>query len=214
MVCQRFLTSVDAEGQFVAVRSASLIVLYMNGDQVAARVLGRASQGQVAAGDHINAFHTAVGISGRFVFRIGFNFDRALAAIQTDLGLVVEFLPVAVGRFGILLHQCAVHRDRTVLVAGGTAGAGAGNAVVILLADNSGFKAAYDFHMQLQRIAAFRVGRNGCVSILVDDQLEGQVFVAIGGDGDDVAAFQNVRSVAVFFLGKYQNQCFGTGHIV
>ncbi len=49
MVCQSFLTGVDAEGQFVAVRSASLIVLYMNGDQVAARVLGRAVQRQVTS---------------------------------------------------------------------------------------------------------------------------------------------------------------------
>ena len=57
----------------------------MNGDQVAARVLGGASQGQVAADGHINAFHAAVGIRGRTLGGIRHDVDLALATNQFDL---------------------------------------------------------------------------------------------------------------------------------
>ena len=68
--------------------------------------------------------------------------------------------------------------------------------------------------MQLINVAGCGALGNRCVSFFINHQLERQVIVAIGSDGDDVAAFQNVRSGAeVFFLGKSQNQC-GIVHIV
>ena len=214
LVCQSFLTGVDAEGQFVAVRSASLIVLYMNGDQVAARVLGRAVQRQVTAEGHVDTLHAAVLGSGHTLGGVRYDADGALAAHQTNFGLVVQFFPIFVRGFGVFFHQSAVHGHGAVLVAGSAADTGAGNAVVILLADNSGFKAAFDFHMQLINVAGCGVGRNRCAAAFVNHQLEHQVIVALGGDGDNVAAFQNVRSGAeVFFFGKSQNQC-GIVHIV
>ena len=215
LLCQSFLTGVDAEGQFVAVRGASLIVLYMNGDQVAARVLRRAIQRQVTAEGHVDTLHAAVGIGCGSLLSIGHDADGALAAHQLDFGLMIQFFPIAFRGFVAFSHQSAVHGHGAVLVAGSAADTGAGNAVVILLADNSGFKAAFDFHMQLQRIALTVIGSRLGLAILVDDQLERQVIVTLGGDGDDVAAFQNVCSGAdVFFLGKCQNQCFGMVRIV
>ena len=44
--------------------------------------------------------------------------------------------------------------------------------------------------MKLIGIPAFGVGRNGCASSLVDDQLKGQIFVAGCRDGDKITAFQ------------------------
>ena len=193
MVCQRFLAGVDAEGQFVAVRSASLIVLYMNGDQVAARILGRAIQRQVTAEGHVDTRHAAVLGSGHTLGGVRFDADGAFAALQFNCGQIVQFFPISVRRLSAFFHQCAVNFDGTVLVAGSTAGAGAGNAVIILLADDGRLEAAYELDVQLIGIAAFRVGRNGCVSILVDDQLEGQVFVAVSGNGNHIAAFQNAN---------------------
>ena len=70
--------------------------------------------------------------------------------------------------------------------------------------------------MQLINVAGCGVGRNLCVSFFINHQFEHQVIVTLGGDGDNVAAFQNVCSgiAAVILLSKCQNQCFGTGHIV
>ena len=62
--------------------------------------------------------------------------------------------------------------------------------------------------MQLINVAGCGVGRNLCVSFFINHQLELQFIVALGGDGDDVAAFQNGRAAEIF-LGKCQNQCFG-----
>ena len=215
LVCQFFLTGVNAEGQLIAVRSAALIVLYMNGDQVAACVLRRTIQRQVTAEGHVDTLHAAVLGSGHTLGGVRYDADGALAAHQTNFGLVVQFFPIFVRGVGAFFHQSAVHGDSTVLVAG-SAATGAGNAVVILLADNSGFKAAFDFHMQLINVAGCGVGRNLCVSFFINHQFEHQVIVTLGGDGDNVAAFQNVCSgiAAVILLSKCQNQCFGTGHIV
>ena len=206
LVCQGFLTGVNAEGQLIAVRSAALVVLNTNGYQIAARVLGRAVQRQVTAEGHVDTLHAAVLGSGHTLGGVRYDADGALAAHQLDFGLMIQFFPIAFRGFVAFSHQSAVHGHGAVLVAGSTADTGAGNAVVILLADNSGFKAAFDFHMQLQRIAAFRVGRNGCVSILVDDQFEGQVIVSRCRDGDNIAALENGnrRICQVIILRKCQ----------
>ena len=112
------------------------------------------------------------------------------------------------------MHQCAVNGDSTVLVAGGTAGAGAGYAVVILLSDDGRLEAAFDLHMQLVGVALTIVFRNGSLTVRINNQFEGQIFVAGCHDGDDIAAFENVCSGAdVTFFGKCQNQCFGLVHI-
>ena len=60
--------------------------------------------------------------------------------------------------------------------------------------------------MQLINVAGCGVGRNRCVSVLINHQLEGQVFVAVSGNGDHIAAFQNVCSgiAAVILLSKCQ----------
>ena len=208
LVCQGFLTGVDAEGQGIAGCCAALVVLNMNGYQIAARVLRRAIQRQVTAEGHVDTLHAAVLGSGHTLGGVRYDADGALAALQTNFGLVVQFFPIFVRGGGAFFHQSAIHGDSTVLVAGSTADAGAGNAVVILLSDNSGFKAAFDFHMQLINVAGCGVGRNLCVSFFINHQLELQFIVALGGDGDDVAAFQNGRAAEIF-LGKCQNQCFG-----
>lgn len=215
LVCQRFLTGVDAEGQGIAVRDAALGVLNMNGYQIAACVLRRAVQRQVTAEGHVDAFHAAVGGGRRSLFGVRYDADGALAAIQTDLGLVIQFLPIIVSRLGALLHQGPVNRDCTVLVAGSAADAGTGNAVVILLSDDGRLEVALDLHNQLINVAGCGVGRNRCAAAFVNHQLERQVIVAIGGDGDNVAAFQNVCSgTAVSLLSECQNRCFGIVHIV
>ena len=194
LVCQRLLTGVNAEGQLIAVRSAALIVLYMNGDQVAACVLRRTIQRQVTAEGHVDTLHAAVSILGRVLRGIRSDVNLALFTLQIDLRRIgLQLLPIAVDRLDTLFRQCTINRNRAVLVAGSTAGAGTGYAVVILLADNSGFKAAYDFHMQLQRIALAVIFFDRSAAVCVDDQLEGQIFVAVSGNGDHIAAFQNAN---------------------
>ena len=167
----------------------------MNGDQVAACVLRRTIQRQVTAEGHVDTLHAAVLICGHTCHGgVRYDADGALAAHQTNFGLVVQFFPILVRGVGAFFHQSAVHGDSTVLVAGSTADTGAGNAVVILLADNSGFKAAFDFHMQLQRIALAVIFFDRSAAVCVDDQLEGQVFVAVSGNGNHIAAFQRSRA--------------------
>ena len=85
LVCQRFLTGVDAERQGVAVRRAALIVLHMNGDQIAAYVLRRAIQRQVTAEGHVDTRHAAVLGSGHTLGGIRHDVDLALATNQFDL---------------------------------------------------------------------------------------------------------------------------------
>ena len=191
LVCQGFLTGVDAEGERVAVSGVTLVVLNMNGYQIAARVLGRAIQRQIAAELHVDAFHAAVGIFSGVLFGIRNNTDGALRAIQIDFGQMIQLFPICVCRGGTVFHQGSVNRHGAVLVAGSTAGAGAGNTVVILLSDDGRLEAAFDLHIQLIGIAGFCITGKRCVAVLIDDQLEGQLFVASCRDGDDVTAFQD-----------------------
>ena len=69
--------------------------------------------------------------------------------------------------------------------------------------------------MQLIGIALAVIFFDRSAAVCVDDQLEGQSLIAIGSDGDHIAAFENVCSGAdVTFFGKCQNQCFGMVRIV
>ena len=162
----------------------------MNGYQIAACVLRHTVQRQVTAEGHVDAFHAAVGIVFRSVCSVRDNIDLALAALQTDFGLMIQLFPICGRGFSVFFNQCPINRHGAVLVAGSTADTGAGHAVIILLPNNSGFKAALDLYMKLIGIPAFGVGRNGCASSLVDDQLKGQIFVAGCRDGDKITAFQ------------------------
>ena len=192
LLCQRFLTGIDAEGQGVAARSASLIVLHMNGDQVAARILGRAIQRQVAADGPVNALHAAVLICGHTCHRgVRRNGDIAIFAFQLDLGHIIQFFPIIVGWLRVLRYQCAVNRNRAVLIAACAAGAGTGNAVVILLSDDSCLEAAYELDVQLQRIALTVICNQRGLAICIHHKLHGQILVARSSDGDHIAAFQN-----------------------
>lgn len=90
LVCQRFLTGVDAEGQGITIRGAALIVLNMNGYQITARVLRRTIQRQVTAESHVDAFHAAVSIGFRSIRSARYDADEALAAIQTDFRMMIQ----------------------------------------------------------------------------------------------------------------------------
>lgn len=90
LVCQRFLTGVDAEGQGITIRGAALIVLNMNGYQITARVLRRTIQRQVTAESHVDAFHAAVSIGFRSIRSARYDVDEALAAIQTDFRMMIQ----------------------------------------------------------------------------------------------------------------------------
>ena len=57
----------------------------MNGDQVAARVLGRAVQRQVTAEGHVDTLHAAVLGSGHTLGGVRHDVDLALATNQFDL---------------------------------------------------------------------------------------------------------------------------------
>lgn len=70
--------------------SAVRPVLYMNGDQVAARVLRRTIQRQVTAESHVDAFHAAVSIGFRSIRSVRYDADEALAAIQTDFRMMIQ----------------------------------------------------------------------------------------------------------------------------
>ena len=166
----------------------------MNGYQIAARVLRRAVQRQVAADSHVDAFHAAVGGGRRSLFGVRYDADGALAAHQLDFGLMIQFFPILVRGVVAFFHQCAVNGDSTVLVAGSAADAGTGNAVVILLADDGRLEAAYELDVQLQRIALAVIFFDRSAAVCVDDQLEGQSLIAIGSDGDHIAAFQRSRA--------------------
>ena len=166
----------------------------MNGDQVAARVLGRAVQRQVTAEGHVDTLHAAVLGSGHTLGGVRYDADGALAAHQTNFGLVVQFFPIFVRGFGVFFHQSAVHGHGAVLVAGSAADTGAGNAVVILLADDGRLEAAYELDVQLQRIALAVIFFDRSAAVCVDDQFEGQVFVAVSGNGNHIAAFQRSRA--------------------
>ena len=166
----------------------------MNGYQIAARVLRRAVQRQVSADSHVDAFHAAVGGGRRSLFGVRYYADGALAAHQLDFGLMIQFFPILVRGVVAFFHQCAVNGDSTVLVAGSAADAGTGNAVVILLADDGRLEAAYELDVQLQRIALAVIFFDRSAAVCVDDQLEGQVFVAVSGNGNHIAAFQRSRA--------------------
>lgn len=90
LVCQRFLTGVDADGQGITIRGAALIVLNMNGYQITARVLRRTIQRQVTAESHVDAFHAAVSIGFRSIRSARYDADEALAAIQTDFRMMIQ----------------------------------------------------------------------------------------------------------------------------
>lgn len=90
LVCQRFLTGVDAEGQGITIRGAALIVLNMNEYQITARVLRRTIQRQVTAESHVDAFHAAVSIGFRSIRSARYDADEALAAIQTDFRMMIQ----------------------------------------------------------------------------------------------------------------------------
>ena len=101
---------------------------------------------------------------------------------------IIKLLPIVVGRLFVFFNQCTVNGNVAVVVRCGTARACAGNAVIIFLADDGGFKRALDLYVQFKRVAFAVVCHERRLAVLIYNELEVQIFIALCGNGDDIAA--------------------------
>ena len=205
LIRQRLLTGVYPEGQRIAGCCAPLIISDGHGDQICTGILGGAAEGQAAAQGHIDALHAAVALRRSAVFRIRHNIHRGLAALHLNLRKVIQLLPVLILRLLVALHQCAVYGYVAVLIAGRRAGC-SGNAVILLLAGDGSLKAALQLDIQMVGIALAIVLRQSTLAGRIHHQLHGQVFIALGLNGDHVAALEHgdLWLGAEIHLGEYQ----------
>ena len=97
-------------------------------------------------------------------------------------------MPIVVGRLFVFFNQCTVNGNVAVAIRCGTARACAGNAVIIFLADDSGFKRALNLNVELIRIAFAVACNERSLTVCIYNELEVQVFIAFCGNGDDIAA--------------------------
>ena len=97
-------------------------------------------------------------------------------------------MPIVVGRLFVFFNQCTVNGNVAVVIRCGTARACAGNAVIIFLADDSGFKRALNLYMQFIWIALAVICNERSLTACIYNELEVQVFIAFCGNGDDIAA--------------------------
>ena len=184
---ERFFAGVDDKRKRVAFRFSALRIFNRHGDEILAGILRCAVERQLAACDKINALHAAVRICGCAAFRIRHDADLALAAVQVYLGVAVQLLPIGVGRLFALICDRTVYRNGTVIVGRG-ARACAGNAVIIFLADDSGFKGALNLNVELIRIAFAVICNERSLTVRIHDEFQLQIFIAFCDNRDDVAA--------------------------
>ena len=116
-------------------------------------------------------------------------------------------MPIVVGRLFVFFNQCTVNGNVAVAIRCGTARACAGNAVVILLADDGGFKRALNLYMQFIRIALAVVCNERSLTACIYNELEVQVFIAFCGNGDDIAAFNSRRRCGIACLCNRDGVC-------
>ena len=97
-------------------------------------------------------------------------------------------MPIVVGRLFVFFNQYTVNGNVAVVIRCGTARACAGNAVIIFLADDSGFKGALNLNVELIRITFAVICNERSLTVRIHDEFQLQIFIAFCDNRDDVAA--------------------------